>query len=63
MNNFAYAEEIHLKASTGQEKLIVGSADQLLLNYWQELLFVKNCIYSKKLQHLSRLARDIWNFP
>jgi len=49
LNYFAYAGELHLKASTGQEKLIVVSAVQLLLNYWQEHLFVKNRIYSKNI--------------
>jgi len=64
LNNFTYAEELDLNPSTSEEKLILVSAVQLLLNYWQEHLFVKNCIYSKKkLQHLSCLARDIWNFP
>lgn len=49
VNNFTYAEELHSKASTGQEKLLVACAVQLLLNYWQEHLFVKNCMYSKKI--------------
>jgi len=49
LNNFKYAEELHSKASTGQEKLILVSAVQLLLNYWQEHLFVKKCIYSEKI--------------
>jgi hypothetical protein len=42
-NNFSYPEEpLPMKTFTGQKKLIVRNAIQLLLNYCQENLFVKS---------------------
>jgi hypothetical protein len=36
-----------MKTFTGQKKLIAGSAIQLLLNYCQEIFFVKSCYIYK----------------
>jgi hypothetical protein len=42
-----------MKTFTGQKKLIVGSAIQLLLNYYQENLFVKSCYIYIRVSHKS----------